>query len=123
MKKSKNIENRRKTRLKIHYKPNTLIYLHTYESTASEGTALSHALHHTGCHAHLQLPGGKVVEEEERLRTMDEDIVHAHGNQVLPHRVMHAGCLRHLNGMGFGLLNYLNNEMTYIKMNATFPMN
>lgn len=73
------------------------ISLHTYESAPSERAALGHALHHTSCHAHLQLPGGEVVQVEERLRAVNEDVVHAHGHQVPPHRAVDAGCLRHLD--------------------------
>lgn len=79
------------------------IFLHTYESAASQRTAIGHALHHTSCHAHLQLPGGEVVKVEERLRAVNEDVIHAHGYQVLPHRVVDAGCLCYLDGMYFNL--------------------
>ena len=34
-----------------------------------------------------KLPGGVVVEEEERLGAVDEDVVDAHGDEVDPHRV------------------------------------
>jgi len=44
----------------------------------------------------LQDPGGDVVEEEQRPRPLDQDVVHAVGHQVVAHRVVDAGLKRDL---------------------------
>src|SRR5690606_8931704 len=41
-----------------------------------------------GGHVHVQLAGGVVVEEEQRLGAAHHQVVHAHGDQVLSDAVM-----------------------------------
>ena len=40
------------------------------------------AFHHCGGHRYVQLAAGEVVEEEQRLGTLHENVVDAHGYQV-----------------------------------------
>ena len=63
-------------------------HLSADEGAAGLLAALRDALHNL-CHVlGAQLADGHVVQEEERLGTDGHDVVHAHGHQVLAHRVM-----------------------------------
>jgi len=59
---------------------------------AAAGQARYHLLHLRG----VQLPHGQVIEEEKRLRALDQDVIHAHGHAVFAHRVMPAQGKGHL---------------------------
>jgi len=50
-----------------------------------------HPRHHGGDAVGVDLAGGDVVEHEERLGTHTDQIIHAHGDQVDPHRLVAAG--------------------------------
>ena len=54
----------------------------------------STTLHNLGHVLGLNMADGDVVEEEERLRARGEDVVHAHGDEVLAHRLMTVEKLR-----------------------------
>lgn len=62
--------------------------LSAQERAASLSAALCNPRDHIGTHGRLQMTGGKVVEEEERLRPRDQYVVHAHGHQIDAHGVM-----------------------------------
>ena len=65
-----------------------LSHLAAHERTARQLAAVGHALHDL-CHVvGLDVTDGNVVEEEQRLSTRSEDVVHAHGDQVLAHGLM-----------------------------------
>lgn len=52
--------------------------------------------HHRGGHAHVQAAAGEVVEEEERLGTLRQHVVHTHGHQVLAEAAVLAARLGNL---------------------------
>ena len=58
----------------------------TKQSTSHCLARLRHALDEPAGHIHLKLPTGKVVQEEERSCAVTQDVVDAHGDQVLTHR-------------------------------------
>ena len=61
----------------------------TDQGTAGQLAASGDATHN--CHSgfHFKFAAGKVIKEEERFGTLNQDIVHAHGHKVNAHRVMH----------------------------------
>ncbi len=60
----------------------------TNQRTTGEFAALGDAFDHSGGRADVELAAGKVIEEEQRFRPLHEDVVDAHRDKVLPHRVM-----------------------------------
>ena len=63
-------------------------HLATHEGAAREFAAIGHTLHDL-CHVlGLDLTDCHVVEEEQRLGAGSENVVYAHGNKVLAHRLV-----------------------------------
>ena len=58
------------------------------QSAASEFAAVSDALHDTLRDADIQLAAGEVVEEEDVLRTLHQNVIHAHRHQILTDRIV-----------------------------------
>jgi hypothetical protein len=52
------------------------------EGAAGDAAALGNALDDAGAGGDVELAGGVVVEEEQRLGTLDDDVVDAHGDEV-----------------------------------------
>ena len=74
-------------------KPAMIEAAHLSGLAANEGAAglfagVRDALDDSGDLLGVELADGEVVEEEERLSTLDEDVVDAHGNGVLADRVV-----------------------------------
>ena len=60
------------------------------EGAAREFAALGDARDDAGGDVHVELAAGVVVEEEEALGALHENVVHAHGDEVLAHGVVAA---------------------------------
>ena len=69
-------------------------HLAAHERSARELAAVGHALHDLGHMLGLDVPDGDIVEEEQRLRARREDVVHAHGDEILAHRLVAVEQLR-----------------------------
>ncbi len=52
------------------------------QRTARLQAAFSDTADHAGCGVHVQLAGRVVVEEEQRLSTLNHQVVNTHGNQI-----------------------------------------
>ena len=63
-------------------------HLAAHERAARELAAVGHAFHDLGHMRGLDVADRNVVEEEERLGAGREDVVHAHCDEVLAHRLM-----------------------------------
>ena len=63
------------------------------ERAAGLAAALADAPDDFGHGPGIQLAHGNVVEEEQRLGTGGQNIVHAHGHQIDAHRIVHAKTL------------------------------
>ena len=64
------------------------------ESASRFAACLSHALDDRRYLFGIELTYGNIIEEKERFRTLDENIVNGHGYTVLPDRIV----LIHHNG-------------------------
>ncbi len=58
------------------------------QRTAGNSASFRYSGDYTLCHAMFQFAGGEVIEEKQRFRTLNDQIVHAHGDQIDPHAVM-----------------------------------
>ncbi len=58
------------------------------QSAARAAAAFGDARDHALGGRHIQAAGREIVEEEQRLGTLDDEIVHAHGDEIDAHRVM-----------------------------------
>ena len=63
--------------------------LAAYQCTAAELTALGNAADHRSGNFHIELAAGKVVEKKQRLGTLHQHVIDAHGHQVYAYGVVH----------------------------------
>jgi hypothetical protein len=68
----------------------------TDQRAAGQLAAPGNTTHHGGCGVHIELAAGKVVQKEQGLGTLHQHVVHAHGNQVNAHGVVHGPFKRQL---------------------------
>ena len=59
------------------------------EGTSAFFAAAGDAAHHGSRGVHVKVAAGKVVQEEERLGTLHQHVVHAHGHEVDADAVVH----------------------------------
>ena len=52
------------------------------KGTARPATAFGHAAHHGLGRIHVQLASGKIIQEKQRRRALDQNVIDAHGHQV-----------------------------------------
>ncbi len=52
------------------------------QRAAGLAAALGDARHHRPGHLHVELPGGEIIEEEQRLGPLRQQVVDAHGDEV-----------------------------------------
>src|SRR5690606_7036396 len=60
----------------------------TDERAASEAAAMGNAFDNRGALGNVEFAGGEIIEEEERLCTLNDQIIDAHGDEVLADRIM-----------------------------------
>jgi hypothetical protein len=58
------------------------------QSAAGQFATTSDAADDTRCGVYVQLSAREVIEEENRLGTLHQNVVHTHGYQILPDRIM-----------------------------------
>ena len=63
-------------------------HLAAHERAARQLAAVGHAFHDLRHVLGLDVPDGHVIQEEQRLGAGGQDVVHAHGHQVLAHRLV-----------------------------------
>src|ERR1700722_5029995 len=71
--------------------------LSAYQCATRLGATLGNALHNRGCDFLIQLPRCKIIQEKQRLRPLDDNVVDAHGHQINADSVVQATLNRDLH--------------------------
>lgn len=81
-----------------------MIRILTHKGTVGLGAPHCYPADDFLCQLHIQAPGSEVIEEEQRLRSMGQNVIHTHGHQIQAN-----------GGMVPHLLSYLQQTLVELK--------
>ena len=81
-----------------------MIRILTHKGTVGLGAPHCYPADDFLCQLHIQAPGSEVVQEEQRLRSVGQNVIHTHGHQIPAN-----------GGMVPDLLGYLQQTLVELK--------